>query len=514
MLHTTNRNNLENPEYFDVIVLVEGSEVEIFVEPSRWFPNLDVLMVNCCGFSGVASVFEEIPSDFGDRVVPTVDQDALEERPPRDESSAWNSPNLFLFVRTFEDAFDSWILAEAINSQWSDVNWELTVQEVDEARDDARENRQGIYSAIEVLGREMYPNQGFDLPPKPTLARRLGELMNCHQWIPQDIEEWVRWVYATAGQQKSELYYPDNGLDDVNWELVQEMGLSGFLVMCDREKLLGVDFDNECVGPLAVQSEDISPSGRPMWSPDGEALLFQGKSERRDKTVSAVLKPDGTEKIINIGGPKRGTSVCDWGPSGNFVYVHGPGPQGYRMWRRSLSDNTTVPVEPETHGGVLRKVGRNTLGLGSSNNRTQAFQLQDVTLEEQKDLENWHPLAKCHESTAIAWDYYRDSGFFFALAEPLVKGGGGCPMRVFTGELDPDGLEIVNAQEVVKPLRRVMSLCWSPTSCFIIVTSVYEGRVYLVDLETGCLNPLVQGTYRVSGRSWLPSRPSEWRIAH
>lgn len=516
MLKAINRSCLSKTSLsnYDVIVLVEGSEAEVFTNPSKWFSGIRVLTVDCGNFSRVGEVYESLAPNYGSRLLPTVDQDNLVHKKPAGEVSAWNSPRLFQFCRTFEDVFDDWMLADAISSEWKHEQWELTEEEVAEVRVEARQAGVDILQKIEEYGSKKYPDQGFQLPGKPKIACRLGQLILCNLWIPKDLQQWIKGIYLIAGIRVEEPSVPEESFELVNWEVARAAELKGLLVACEGQRLLAVDFDREIAGPLNIQPSEVIPAANPMFSPQGNAILFQGKSARRGKTVSAVLTSDGKEIVIDIGGTRSGTSVCDWDPRTNqFFYVHGADPGSYRMWRRSLSGSVTTPVEPRTHGGVLCKVGKRVLGLGSGNDHTQAFHLRDTTLVTQKDIAGWHPLAAGHESTAFAWDYSREDGFF-ALAQPTVPASGDSSMRVFIGRLKPDDQEVVDASLVVRPLRRVMSLCWSPDSRYLVTTSAYENVAHLVDVKTGCLRTLIRGQMRVSGRSWLPpTKANVWRIA-
>lgn len=516
MLTKVTRSKLAqiSPSNYSAVVLVEGSEAEIFADPSRWFPDISVLIVECGGFPGVGSVYGSLVTTCGSRLLPTVDQDSLVDKKPAPEESAWNSPRLFQFCRTFEDVFDDWMLAEALCSEWESKgnDWKLTEEEVARARAEALQAGVGILIKVEEYGSNKYSDQGFQLPGKPAIARQLGRLMLCNFWIPRELQQWIKEIYLAAGFCVDRPSVPEESFELVNWEAARTARLTGFLVACEGGRLLAVDFDRQNAGSLNMQPSTVIPSANPMFSPTGDAILFQGKSVHRKKTVSAVLTNDGGEIVIDIGGANRGTSVCDWDPRANqFFYVHGPDIRSYRMWRRSLSGSSTIPVEPHTHGGVLCRVGGRVLGLGSSDDRTQSFHLQDTTLVAQKDIAGWHPLAADHGSTAFAWDYHRMDGSF-AVAQPAVRDHGDSVMRVFIGRLKSDNQEVVEARLVARPLRRVMSLCWSPDSRYLVTTSAYEKVAHLVDVKTGCIRTLIRGEMRVSGRSWLSTKPDQWCI--
>lgn len=424
MLSLTKCQSLDQMSLNDyhVIVLVEGSEAEIFAHPDRWFDGIEVLAVDCGGFSGVGALYETLARSHRDRLLPTVDQDSLERQKGSQSASAWNSPNLHIFSWTFEDVLDDWMLVEVLCNRWSKFGWVISEEELKKIRHDAQARRVGLYEAIAQYGLRKYPDQGLRLPDKPALARSLGNLMWCNYWLPPGLRPWVKEIYATGGLDTGKPWVPTRSFEFVDWELARSRGLSGFLIACYSGKLIGIDFDEERAGDLATQPAHVRPSANPMWSPDGESLLFQGKSIRRTKTVAAVLKPDGQESVVDIGGIGRGTSVSDWDPTAQqFFYVHGADLHSYRMWRRALNGSSTVPIEPETHGGVVTKIGRKTVGLGSANNRTHSFELRDTVLVDQKYLTNWHPQAEPHESTAIAWDYNRNNGSF-AIAQPTVNG--------------------------------------------------------------------------------------------
>ena len=67
MLVRTDRNGLTELSLsdYDAIVLVEGAEAEIFVDPARWFRGVDILAVDCGGFQGVGAVYESLLEDCG-----------------------------------------------------------------------------------------------------------------------------------------------------------------------------------------------------------------------------------------------------------------------------------------------------------------------------------------------------------------------------------------------------------------------------------------------------------------
>ena len=65
MLTTTDHSDLTQIRLsdYDTIVLVEGSEAEVFAEPPRWFPEISVLVVDCGGFQGVGAVYASLAQE-------------------------------------------------------------------------------------------------------------------------------------------------------------------------------------------------------------------------------------------------------------------------------------------------------------------------------------------------------------------------------------------------------------------------------------------------------------------
>ena len=514
MLTLTNRQSLDrlSLDRYHVILLVEGFEASVFANPDLWFEGIEVLAVDCGGFPALGALYESLAPSHEQRLLPTVDQDSLDGPKENRAASAWNSPNLHIFSWTFEEAFDDWMLAHVFSTQWSERRWELSEDELSEIRRSARADRKALYEAIDEYGLRKYDSQGFQLPSKPELVQSLGRLMWCNHWLPPRLRPWVKAIYQVGGKNITEPSMPVPSFDVVNWEVARDRELSGFLVACESGKLLGIDFDAQNAGYFE-QPSHVQPRAKPMWSPDGEWLLYQGKSVAQSKTVVGLLSKDGRELVANVGGSGYPTSLIDWDPmSPRFFYISGVYASSYRMCRRSLDASRTVPVDPAIHGGVLKKIGRKTVGLASGQNKIFVFELRDTTrLIRQKQLTEWHRQAEPHESEAIAWDNYSDDGSF-AIAQPTTKGDGACPTRIFTGKLDPRELTVNSASLAARPLRRIMSLCWSPDSRYLVATSAYERMMLLVDCNSGCLDPIVRGDLRVSGRSWLPKRPTGWTL--